>query len=487
MQQLTGMDASWLFLETPSTPMHIGVVNVFERPDDSSFSPFDAARAQFASRVPSIAPLRRRLVDVPLQLGRPYWVMDPDFDIDAHLHHHIDAVTTDDALAELVGQIMSQPLDRRRPMWEAHIVDDIGDGRWALITKYHHATIDGGAGILLVHLLFDADPAARPSVPATLVPDAEPLPTDAAVLARATASLVTSPRKLAKLQLKLTRHATSQVRTTGIAPLTELAKQSLESLRSGPTRGGDLPPRTRLAPSTPWNRALDGERTIAFKSLPIADLVALKTALGGTINDVVMTMCAGGLRRYLVEHDALPDDPLIALVPMSLRTGAEADPWKNMISMLMPSVATNEADPMLRFEEMRRSMSTAKAQLGLTPDDLLDDVASLAPASMMSAAVHLASRLRLAERVGSPANLTISNVAGPRSPLYISGSRLLNLTPVSLLIDGAGLNITVLSCGDAFDIGLTSCPQAVPDLQFLLDCMLAELDHLFDISGTARS
>lgn len=486
MRQLTGLDATWLYLETETSPLHIASVNVFEYPEDPQFSAFDAARAQFGSRVPLIEPLRRRLVEVPLGLSRPYWVMDPDFDLDAHVHHVVLSESGDDAFAAFIGELMSEELDRTRPLWEAHVVEGFADDRWAIVSKYHHATIDGGAGIMLAHLLFDSDPDARAEIPEQLVPDAERIPSAAELMSKAGVSLVTNPRKLVKLQVKMARHVAAQIRADGVQNTARLAGSSLRALLRGSSPDADVQLPVRAAPPTPWNASIGRERHVAFSGMPIADILSLKTAMNGTVNDVVMTACAGGLRRYLIEHDALPEDPLLAAVPVTRRTGAETDPWKNLISVILPTVPTHEAEALDRFAAVQQGMKRARAVLDLAPDDALEDAADLAPALIVSAAAQLASRLRLADRVGTPANLTISNVAGPRAPLYVSGAKITNLTPVSLLTDGAGLNITVLSCVDRLDIGLVACVRAVPDLGFMLDCILAEFDELFELTGTTR-
>ncbi|MFK7918508.1 MAG: wax ester/triacylglycerol synthase family O-acyltransferase [Ilumatobacter sp.] len=482
MQQLTGLDASWLYLETPTTPLHIGVINVFETPE-GEFSPLRATRSQFASRVPLIEPLRRRLVEVPLGLSHPFWVIDADFDLDAHIHHHVAPAPDDDSVAQLIGAIMTPALDRSRPLWEAHVIEGLPGNKWAVLSKYHHATIDGGAGILLVHLLLDEDPEARSEAPGDLVPDAEPVPSDLALVTESAAATLRNPRELLGLQVKVARHLGERIKVDGIRGLVSSATTVMRSA------SGSSNPATqaRSAPKTPWNRTIGKERTYAFRSLPIADVLALKTAVGSTLNDVVLAAAAGGLRRYLIAHDALPDRPLSALVPVSRRTGTEDKPWKNLISMIMSSLATEEADPHERFARTRQSMADAKGQLDFLPDDAIDGLADLMPASLASTAVQLSSRLRLTDRVGGPANLTISNVTGPRTPLFLHGARLTNLTPLSLLTDGIGLNITVLSCGQQFDFGLAGCAQALPDLAFLQECILDELYELYELHGVQPS
>ncbi|MFV2040088.1 MAG: WS/DGAT domain-containing protein, partial [Acidimicrobiales bacterium] len=237
---------------------------------------------------------------------------------------------------------------------------------------------------------------------------------------------------------------------------------------------------------TPFNASITPHRRFAFRSVPLSDVKQLKNALGCTVNDIVMSVCAGALRQYLLDHEALPEDPLVAGIPVSIRTGAEEDPWTNRLSTIFAKLPTDCDDPLERVRLMSQAMDDAKGSFDLLPADLLLQVSELIPTGLATRATRLAARFRLADRVNLPFNLIISNVPGSREPLYMGGARLKNYYPVSTVIDGQGLNITVQSYVDTLDFGLVSSRELVPDLWHLLDLCIAELDTLSVAAGVVR-
>ncbi|MFK7733998.1 MAG: wax ester/triacylglycerol synthase family O-acyltransferase [Pseudomonadales bacterium] len=483
MQQLSGLDATWLYLETETCFLQTGVVHVFEYPDDQGFSPLEATRDQFASRLDQIEPLRRRVVTVPFALDHPYWTIDPDFDLHYHIRHiSLARLEDDQLLAEQIAKIISRPLDRSRPLWEAYVIEGVSEDRWALFTKYHHATLDGGAGILLLNMLFDSSVDARPVVPETLVTDADSLPSKREMMVKGARGAIKYPLKSARAQYEMVSELVTRTNNDDTLNLSSLARTTLKSVLKGSSIDDDILLPTRSAPPTPWNVPLSGQCDFAFCSVPLADIKALGTAWGGTINDAVMAACAGGLRRYLLAHDALPDDPLVTLMPVSQRTGTEAAPWTNMISVAMSFIPTNESDPLQRFDKVKQAVAQAKTLTNLVPE-ALGGMSELANPALMSSIAQLATRWKLSNFAGGPANLTISNVAGPREPMYLSGAQLLKTIPVSLLNEGMGLNVTVLSYTDNLDFGLVACRNAVPDLPYMQECITTELDHLFEVAN----
>jgi WS/DGAT/MGAT family acyltransferase len=230
-------------------------------------------------------------------------------------------------------------------------------------------------------------------------------------------------------------------------------------------------------PRTPFNRTITPHRRFAFASAPLQDVKQIKTALGVTVNDVVMAVCAGGLRSWLDLHSALPDDPLVALVPVSIRTGNETDRWTNRVSMLMTRLPTDEKDGIERVHKVHQAMASSKDLFKALPAERLTDFAQFPPPAVFARAMRLSARLRIGERL-VPANLVISNVPGPRTPLYAAGARLLHYYPVSTVVEGQGLNITVQSYLDTLDFGLVSCRELVPDLNVLLQAILDEIATL---------
>ncbi len=224
-----------------------------------------------------------------------------------------------------------------------------------------------------------------------------------------------------------------------------------------------------------------------MRSAPLDDIKAIKQAAGTTVNDVVMAVCAGALRHYLLDRQALPDRPLVGMVPVSTRTGAETDPWTNRVSAMFPILPTASADPVDRLRQMQQTMNEAKDRFSLVPADVLSDYAEFAPPALFIRAARVSSQLRLADRFNAPFNLVISNVPGPRHPLYLAGARMLHYYPVSTIVDGQGINITVQSYGDILDFGLVSCRELVPDLEDLADLLVEEIAVLARRSPTGSA
>jgi WS/DGAT/MGAT family acyltransferase len=243
----------------------------------------------------------------------------------------------------------------------------------------------------------------------------------------------------------------------------------------------DVPPSrlpTSRAPRTPFNRSITAHRRCAFRSSSLDQVKRIKTALGATVNDVVMAACAGGLRRYLEAHDALPDTPLVAMVPVSIRTGEEVERWTNRVSGLVANLPTDAADPLARLQAVHDAMGDAKEAFGALPAEALTEFAQFSPPAVFTRAMRMSTRFRLGDRLNPTVNLVVSNVPGPRQALYAAGARLEHYYPVSIVIDGQGLNITVQSYEDKLDWGLISCRDLVPDLSTLLDYIIEDLDGM---------
>jgi len=475
MKQLTGLDASWLYAETKTCPMHVGVVNIFAYPDDPTFSALEATRRQFASRLATIDPLRRKLVSDPLRLDHPYWVVDSEFDLDYHIQHlALPTPDDEDALTRMVARFMERPMDQSRPLWEAYVIEGLGENRWALFAKYHHAAIDGGAGILLAGELFDSDPGVRAEMPDVLFDDAESAPSTMDLMARASKAVLKQPIGAVKYQYDTLKHVVNKTREEGLERLRELSGDTLKSVVSGPSMDSQLFLPTRFAPPTPWNKAVSDRRDFLCHSFALADVLALKTRMGCSVNDVVMSICAGGLRKYLKAHAALPDEPLVAAIPVSERTGSETETWVNRISVVLSQLPTNVARTKDRVAAVQVSTGKMRELLSISPSYALGNLAELSSPILASTLTQVATKYKLSERTGSVMNLTVSNVAGFRKPLYMSGALLERTIPASLLNEGVGLNITVMSYTDRLDLGLTGCRKAIPDLDLLRECLVGE-------------
>ena len=485
VKQLTGLDASFLYMETPTTFGHVNGLALYERPD-GDFDPYEATVARFGALVGALEPMRRRLVQVPFRLDHPYWIDDPDFDLEYHVRHiGLAPPGGDDQLTEQVARIVGRPMDRRHPLWEAYVIEGLADGRWALLTKTHHATIDGASGVLLLNLLTDPSPDAPLAEHVPWVP--EPVPSDVELLRRTMVNLATNPVKSVRLSLRVVRNTAEAFGMESVSAIAGRARDAVKALAGGTSPREETPRLVPLtpAPPTPWNRAIGPHRRFAMRGTSLDNIKRLKEVSGATVNDIVMAICSGALREYLLRHDALPDEPLRAMVPVSVRTGDEADPWTNRVSAIIAELPTNCDDPLERIERCRQAMLTAKRQLDLLPADAITELAQVSPPLLATAAMRLQSRLGLSDHVTLPVNVVISNVPGPREALYFSGARMTNYVPVSTIVDSIGLNITVHSYRDQLDFGLIACRKLVPDLWDLADLHIAELERLFGATGAA--
>ncbi|HSL73879.1 MAG TPA: wax ester/triacylglycerol synthase family O-acyltransferase [Ilumatobacteraceae bacterium] len=489
MKQLSGLDASFLYMETPSTYGHVNGLAIYERPSPD-FDPYQAAYDRFDALLGRLEPMRRRLVEVPFKLDHPYWIEDPDFDLDYHVRHlGLAPPGGADQLAEQVARIVGRKMDRSRPLWEAYVIEGLADGRWAMLTKTHHATIDGASGVLLLNILTDQSPDAP--LPDHVDWTGEAVPSDRELLERTMRHLAMSPIKGMRLSLRMIRHLAE---AAGVDSVSAIAGQARDALKSVAVGGAvDTPEpthRVRIplspAPPTPFNRTITPHRRFAMRSTALGNIKALKDATGCTVNDVVMAICTGALREYLLRHDALPDQPLRAMVPVSIRTGLEEDPWTNRVGAIIADLPTHLADPLDRLRGCHDAMIEAKRQLDVLPADDIAELAQVAPPLAATAAMRLQHRLRLADRVNLPTNVVISNVPGPRHALYFAGALMTNYIPVSTITDDMGLNITVHSYLDRLDFGLISDRELVPDLWDLVDLHIDEIDRLFEATGAER-
>ena len=365
MKQLTGLDGTFLYMETPTTFGHVNGLSIYERPDEE-FDPYAAVYARFGSKVGELEPMRRRIVEVPMHLDHPYWIDDPNFDLDFHIRHlSLAPPGRVDQLAEQIARIIGRPMDRSRPLWEVYVIEGLESGRWALLTKYHHATIDGASGVLMLNLLNDLTPDAEP--PGESPPwEPEAIPSDLELLRLTLANMLRNPAKAARVQMRIVRELAESAGITSVGAAARQAGAAIKALTSAEDRTRLSLPLT-AAPPTPWNKSVTAHRRFAMRSASLSNLKRLKDATGGTLNDVVMAVSAGALRAYLELHDALPERPLRAMVPVSIRTGDETEPWTNRVSGLTVDLPTDEADPLERVVRCRKAMDEAKEQFALVP------------------------------------------------------------------------------------------------------------------------
>jgi WS/DGAT/MGAT family acyltransferase len=476
VKRLTALDAQFLNIEDRTTTGHVGAVVLL----DPSTTPrgeltLDDVRDVLEPRLHLAAPFRQRLVEVPLGLGYPYWVEDPDFDLEYHLREvGLPQPGTAEQLGEQVARIHSRQLDRSRPLWEMYLVHGLADGRLALYSKVHHAAIDGISGAEVLAAIMDVTPEPREVEPQVWEPDRVPsawevLPRALSSVADRTRDLVTGlPRSLPYVGALPGAHAVPGVRALGEAVSVARAIVGL------PTASVSL--RALTAPRTPFNGPITAHRRFAYTSVPLDEVKQVKNAFGLTVNDVVLALTAGVLRRWLLDRDALPAAPLIAAVPVSVRDD-DSDSGGNQVSVMVVALPTNLADPAARLEAVESEVATAKAEFDTLPATILQDLSAILPTSLSG----LASRalFRLVTAPGALFNLFVSNVPGPQLPLFIAGATVEGVFPVSAVSDvSGGLNLTLFSYDGSLDVGLIACREMVPDLWVMTGYLRDELDAM---------
>jgi diacylglycerol O-acyltransferase / wax synthase len=470
MRQLSGLDNSFLAMENPSTYGHVSSLAIFE-PGEHTLT-FADVRELVAERLHLVAPFRRRLVGVPFGLDHPYWIEDPDFDLDYHLRHiAVPPPGNERQLAELAAELAAKHLDRRKPLWEMYIIEGLEGGAVAELTKIHHACIDGVYGAEILGVLLDIFPEPPPvAAPATpWRPEHEP--SQWSMFGRGIAGAVMRPR----VGFRLARRTVP--RLGAVARNFSLAMPNVRRPRELLSSPG------LKAPRTPLNGSITPHRRFAFGSLPLPDVKYVKQHLGGTVNDVVMAMCAGALRRWLLDHDALPDAPLLAMVPVSVRTDEQRGTFGNRVSAMIVELPTDEPDPVTRYRRTHDEMLIAKEQHHAIPADMLQDFAQFTPPSVLGMASRAAARMKIADRMNPPFNVVISNVPGPQFPLYSAGAMLRGIYPLSAIADGVGLNMTLMSYNGHLDFGFLACRELAPDIWHMIDELDEELQTLVKCAG----
>ncbi len=454
MRRLSGMDAAFLYLETPTTPMHVHAVMLLDPSTVPGGYSFEKIKAHLASRLPRLLEFRRRLAFVPFDLHRPVWFDDPDFDFDYHVRRiAVPSPGSIEQVAEMVGDIASRPLDHSRPLWEFWVIEGVENGGVAVVARMHHATIDGVSGSSLMTTILDFE-ADTPDEPAA-VDDWQPehKPSDFELVQHAIVSRLRRPMPLG-LALALPNLLRGAVGITRVR-------------RDSTRPSGGTPFNT---PRAPWNAPLTPHRRVAFASVSLDDVKAMKKAFGCTVNDIVLATATGALRRYLLPLDALPDRPLLASCPVSVRNHETADiESANKVSSMFVSLPTHLEDVEAQVAHIRSGTQGAKEEHHALGARTLLELGELAgPRSF-----GLASRLLggLASRGPVPVNVVISNVPGPPFPLYLGGARVVSMLPLGPPIEGAGLNITVLSYIDRIDWGFIACRELVPGLQRMADAV----------------
>jgi diacylglycerol O-acyltransferase len=464
MHQLTGLDASFLYLETPNAPMHIGAIAVYDPSTaPGGFVRFKDILTTIESRLHLARSFRERVVRVPFDLDHPYWINDPDFDLEFHVRHIALPQPGDwRQLCIQAARLHSRPLDLTKPLWEFTVVEGLDnvqglpEGAFAVVSKVHHAAIDGVSGAEITNVIHDSTPEPNVEPPSRpWVADREPLNLE--LFARTYANNLRQPFRTARV---LARSVEPLARVTA-----GIARREL--------RTAGVVPRTRFnAPVSP-HRVVDG------LSLKLDAVRAIKASVeGATVNDAVLAVVGGGLRKYLQAKDELPGDSMIAMAPVSVRGKDQSGAMGNQISAMLVSLGTHIEDPLTRLRAVNAGTQDSKKLTESIGAKLLSDYSQLYPAALAGLAARMYSRFQLANRVRPAFNCVVTNVPGPRQPLYSGGARLVTQYGTGPVVDGMGLIIPVFSyCGE-ITISFTSCRDMIPDPAFFAECLRASYEAL---------
>jgi WS/DGAT/MGAT family acyltransferase len=489
MRQLTSLDAQFLAVESGRTYGHVGGLAIY----DPATAPGGAVTIKdvcrtVGQRLHLLPPFRSRLVPVPFGLDLPYWVEDPDFDLDFHIRESAVPPPGDDRqTAETVARIFARPLDRAHPLWELYLIHGLEGGRVALLTKVHHSVADGVSGNEILSVLLDDSPEGCEVEPAPEPVDGERVPGELEMLVRGALGVPRQPlralRAIPSALPNLTELPGANSFPGGPALSTALSR--VRGLFGGTEDRGVLEVTTARPPRTSFNGPVSPHRRFSFGSLSLDSVKALKNELGITVNDVVVALAASAVRDWLLARGELPDDPLVAMVPVSVRSEDERGTFGNRISAMIVPIPTDEPDPRRRLLRTHEYLKSAKEHHNALPADLLTDATAFIPPAV--AALAARTTVGIMSRTRPPLNLVISNVPGPREPLYCAGARLEGHFPVSVVMDGVGLNITVMSYRDHLDFGIVADREQVDDVWSLMDGHARALDELESVICGRRS
>lgn len=448
MHRVSGVDAAFLYGETPTWHMHVSAVLLVDPTDAGGEFTFERFCDHIASRVHLAPQFLWRLVEVPLGLDRPVFIDDADFSVDAHLNC-ITVPSPGDTgqLGRLIGDLVARKLDRTRPLWEMWFIQGLDDGRVAILAKVHHAIVDGVTGSELAMLLMDLEPdppAPEPPEPAA-VPSVSPDLTDLVIRGLASAAL--TPWRTAQFMWQTAR----------------------QGARLVPFRRQEAPPPVPFqAPRVSFNAELTSRRQFAYTGVPLADVRHIKDHCGVKVNDVVLALCAGALRRYLIDRRELPDAPLIAQVPVSMRVDGDSAVGTK-VGAMFASLATHLDDPLERLMAIADGTRNAKEMQKALAAEKIMGISETAPPGLIDLAARMYTLAGLDRGLPPLMNTIISNVPGPSFPIWCAGSPVDALYPMGPLLYGTGLNITVFSYRDSVDFGFLVCPELVPHPWRLVD------------------
>ncbi|MFN7643743.1 MAG: wax ester/triacylglycerol synthase family O-acyltransferase [Burkholderiales bacterium] len=478
---MNGLDALFLYLESPETPMHVGSMHVFEPPAGGAAGFAAAVRAHIGARLDRADVFTRRLAPMPLGLANPAWVRAAEVDLDHHVRRmRLPEPGTLAQCHDLVGSLHARPLDTARPLWEMVVIEGLQDGRIGFYAKVHHAGLDGQAGVALAQAVYDMAARAAPPAPA-----------------RAPASSVASTGHepgAVRVAAAGARHNAAQLlgfgarlpgllRAVAQAVVPALGRDDAASAVPGAPAGASggaaalLGGEGLLAPRTALNASISRRRAFATLSVPMARARAIAQRHDASLNDVVLAACGGALRDWLLARGELPAESLLAAMPVSLRRAGDTSS-NTQAMMARMTLATDVADPLARLHRIRDASGRIKGALREVKSAVPTEFPSLGLPWLGNALAAIWGRGRLANRLPPLANVIVSNVPGPAVPLYLLGARMLHYWPVSIPYHGVALNITVQSYVGSLDFGLIACRRAVPDVDAIAQRLVQAFDAL---------
>lgn len=472
MQQLSGLDATFLNLETSRTPLHVSGLAIY----DQSSAPeglvtFKGILANLESRLHLARCFRQKLVEVPFGLDHPYWIEDSEFDIEFHVRHIALPKPGDwRQLCIQAARIHARPLDLAKPLWEMYVIEGLDgveglpQGSFAILTKIHHAAIDGVSGAEIAAAVHDLDPEALPAPPKQAWV-AERDPTSLELAVRTAVNNLRQPFQFARV---LSSAAPPALRTF------------LDRLTSPEVEAGDAVPRTR------FNGKVSAHRVVEGRAFSLDQVKRIRKRVdGATVNDVVLAVCSGALRCYLSHHRELPDESLVAFAPISVRSESQKGTAGNQVSGMLVTLHTEVEEPLERLERIHEATVGSKELSEAIGARTLTDVTQFMPGALAGLAGRLAARTGLMHRMTPIANCVVTNVPGPQVPLYMTRARMVANYGLGLPIDGLGLFHVVFSYAGTLTITLTGCREQVPDPGFYSECLQLSFEELREAAGVA--
>jgi diacylglycerol O-acyltransferase / wax synthase len=466
MNHLSVVDGAFLHLESPEMPMHVGSLALFEPPSSDEGAWYDHVKAHVISRMHLAPVFARKLALMPFDLANPVWIHDDDIDIDYHIRYLVlNKPGTMAQLEALAARLHSSLLDRSRPLWEFYVIDGLADGRIGFYSKVHHAAVDGQAAVAMANSVFDVTPEPRRVKPPRPARGSRYQLGVAELLGAALSNQVQQVVQFAKLLPPLGGAALQAVKDAVAA---RRNKDESEEAKTGT--------RLKFAPPTPFNTSITNQRAFAGVSLPLVEIKHIGKALGASINDMVLWLCSTALREYLAESRELPAQSLVAGVPISLRSEGDTSS-NNQVSGTFIDLATHIKDPIERLRMIMAGTKAMKQQIGAFGSLIPTDFPSMGSPWLLSGLASLYGRSRIAGWLRI-ANVVISNVPGPQIPLYLAGAKMVGNYPLSIVVHGVALNITVQSYMGQLDFGLIACRRAVRDVDHLAVQLNKALDVL---------